>query len=91
MAISLEVGCLGDIQFYIVVALGFLVTFGFYKFMKVQQNGGPVDEEGYPQGSWLWHSMRKMGNWTHREDKRSWRILRYLMDGPFMGGGKIKL
>lgn len=86
-----KLGASVDIQFYIVVALGFLVTFGFYKFMKVQQNGGPVDEEGYPQGSWLWHSMRKMGNWTHREDKRSWRILRYLMDGPFMGGGKIKL
>ena len=75
-----------DVQFYIVSALGILVTFGFYKFMKVQQNGGPEDEEGYPQGTVLWHAMCKVGNWTHREKKRSWRVLREIMDGPMMGG-----
>ena len=67
-------------------ALGILVTFGFYKFMKVQQNGGPEDEEGYPQGTALWDAMCKVGNWTHREKKRSWRVLREIMDGPMMGG-----
>lgn len=77
-----------DVQTYIVVLLGFLVTFGFYKFMKLQQNGGPVDEEGYPEGSKIWFAMCKVGNWTHRENKRSWRVMRNLMDG-FMLGGKL--
>ena len=86
-----KLGASVDVQMYVVAGLGFLVTFGFYKFMKNQQNGGPVDEEGYPQGSWLWHSMRKMGNWTHREKKRSWRVLREIMDGPLMGGVKSKM
>lgn len=76
-----------DVQTIVVTILGFLVTFGFYKFMKNQQNGGPMDEEGYPQGTVLWHMMYKVGNWTHREKKRSWRILRYIVDGPLMGGG----
>ena len=79
-----KLGASIDVQSYIVVALGFLVTFGFYRFMKVQQNGGPVDEEGYPEGSKLWFTMCKMGNWTHREDKRSWRIMRHVMDGPML-------
>lgn len=72
-------------QFLTVVVLGMLVTFGFYKFMKVQQNGGRVDEEGYPEGTQLWYTMCKVGNWTHREKKRSWAIMRDLMDGPMLG------
>ena len=84
-----NLGASVDVQTIVVAILGFLVTFGFYKFMKAQQNGGPVDEEGYPQGTVLWHMMYKVGNWTHRENKRSWRILRYTVDGPLMGRGKI--
>lgn len=84
-----KLGASIDVQTVVVAILGFLVTFGFYKFMKAQQNGGPVDEEGYPQGTVLWHMMYKVGNWTHRENKRSWRILREIVDGPLMGGGKI--
>ena len=80
-----KLGASIDVQTYIVVALGMLVTFGFYKFMKVQQNGGRLDEEGYPEGSALWYAMCKVGNWTHRENKRSWRIMRHLMDGPMLG------
>ena len=76
-----------DAQFYMVFVLGVLVTFGFYKFMKVQQNGGHIDEEGYPEGTALWHAMCKVGNWTHREKKRSWAIMRNLMDGPMLGRG----
>ncbi len=79
-----------DAQFYTVVILGFLVTFGFYKFMKVQQNGGHIDEEGYPEGSVIWFAMCKVGNWTHREKKRSWAIMRELMDGPLLGGVNFK-
>ena len=72
-------------QFFAVVILGILVTFGFYKFMKMQQNGGPVDAEGYPEGTALWYAMCKVGNWTHKEKKRSWTLMRNLMDGPLLG------
>ena len=82
---SWKLGVSVDWQMYIVMALGVLVTFGFYKIMKMQQNGGPVDEEGYPQGSDLWHMMVKLGGFTHREDKRFWRTMRYLVDGPMQG------
>ena len=75
-----------EVQMYVVLALGLAVTFGFYKFMKVQQNGGSLDADGYPEGSGLWHTMCRLGNWTHREDKRFWRVMRDLMDGPMLGG-----
>ncbi len=83
--VSWLMGASIDVQTYIVMASGMLVTFGFYKFMKKQQNGGQLDEEGYPEGSTLWYAMCKVGNWTHRENKRSWRIMRHLMDGPMLG------
>lgn len=83
--LSWKLGASIDVQTYIVVALGFAVTFGFYKYMKNQQNGGPVDEEGYPQGSKVWHIAQKVGDFTHREDKRFWRTMRDLMDGPLLG------
>ena len=77
---SWKLGASVDVQLYIVIALGMLVTFGFYKFMKMQQNGGPEDEEGYPQGT-----MVKFGGFTHRENKRFWRGMKYLVDGPMLG------
>ena len=67
---------------YIVLALGLLVTFGFYKFMKVQQTSGPT-------GTKLWQAMCSLGKWTHREDKHSWKVIRDFMDGFMMGGGKV--
>ena len=78
--LSWRLGASIDVQTYLVVGLGLLVTFGFYSFMKRQQNGGPVDDEGYPQGTRLWHTMRRLGSFTHREDRRFWRVMRHLMD-----------
>jgi UDP-N-acetylmuramyl pentapeptide phosphotransferase/UDP-N-acetylglucosamine-1-phosphate transferase len=83
---SWKMGMSLDMQMYLVITLSVLVTFGFYKYMKTQQNGGPVDEEGYPEGTALWHAMCRLGDKTHREDKRSWRIMRYIMDGPMLKG-----
>ena len=80
--LSWRLGASIDVQMYIVIGLGTAVTLGFYKLMKWQQNGGPVDEEGYPQGTKLWHAMCRLGSFTHREDKRFWRMMRYLMDRP---------
>ena len=69
-----------DMQMYVVLTMGTLVTFVFYKVMKAQQNGGPVDEEGYPQGTWLWHAFCRLGWFSHREKGRLWRFLRWQMD-----------
>lgn len=78
-------GCSINVQFIVVAALGILVTFGFYKFMKVQQNSGPLDEEGYPTGTAIWHLFCKIGASSHREKGRLWRTLRWLMDRQLMG------
>ena len=88
--LSWQAGWSIDAQFALVVILGTLVTFGFYQFMKTQQNGGRVDEEGYPEGSRVWYAMCRVGDWTHREDKRSWRVMRELMDGPMLGRIKME-
>lgn len=85
---SWKLGASIDLQFYIVVGLGFMVTFGFYKLMKIQQNGGPLDEEGYPQGTALWHFMQRVGAFSHREKGPIWRLLTKLVDGPLLGAGK---
>lgn len=82
---SWKLGASVDMQTYIVVALGLAVTFGFYKLMKLQQNGGPVDEEGYPQGTKLWHFMCGLGSLTHRENKKFWRVMQSFVDGPLTG------
>lgn len=87
---SWKAGMSMDAQMYVVLALGLLVTFGFYKFMKLQQNGGPVDAEGYPQGTGLWHAMCRLGAWTHREDRHAWKVMRDVMDGPLLGGVKTQ-
>ena len=87
--VSWKLGASIDVQTYVSIGLGILTTFVFYKFMKIQQNGGPKDEEGYPQGTKLWHLMCRLGDWTHKENKRSWKFLERLMDGPLLGGGKF--
>lgn len=70
-----------DVQMYVVLALGLLVTFGFYKFMKVQQASDRKVGR-------LWRVMRRLGRWTHRENKHSWEVIKDFMDGPMMGGMK---
>lgn len=72
-----------DVQAYVVIGLGILVTFVFYRVMKIQQNSGPLDEEGFPQGTCLWHWFCHIGSLSHREKRRTWRYLRWLMDKQF--------
>ena len=74
-----------DVQLYVVVAMALMVTAGVYSLMRWQQNGGPVDEEGYPQGTKLWHLLCRLGEWTHKENKRTWRMMRFIMDYPLLG------
>ena len=74
-----------DVQLYVVVAMALMVTAGVYSLMRWQQNGGPVDEEGYPQGTKLWHLLCRLGEWTHKENKPAWRMMRFIMDYPLLG------
>jgi UDP-N-acetylmuramyl pentapeptide phosphotransferase/UDP-N-acetylglucosamine-1-phosphate transferase len=83
--LSWYLGASLDLQLYIVIAMALAVTLGVYSLMRAQQNGGPVDEEGYPLGTQLWHLLCRLGKWTHKEDKRVWRIVRYFMDFPLLG------
>lgn len=78
--LSWHLGASVSTQTDIVIALGILSTFGFYKFMRMLQNAGPLDDEGYPTGSRLWHRICRFGLWTHSEKRRSWRVTRYLID-----------
>jgi UDP-N-acetylmuramyl pentapeptide phosphotransferase/UDP-N-acetylglucosamine-1-phosphate transferase len=78
--LSWKLGASMDVQLYVVIVLGMLVTFGFYKYMVVQRNGGPVDEAGKPRGTKVWRFMRGLGQWTHREDKRFWRMMQRIVD-----------
>lgn len=83
---SWKLGASIEVQLYIVIALGFAVTFGFYKLMKIQQNGGACDEEGYPQGTRLWHLMQRVGKFSHREKGPVWRFLTHIVDSRLLGG-----
>lgn len=72
-----------DTQFLVVVLLSILVTFGFYRFMKVQEMGGPVDEDGFPQGTIIWRFFCTLGVKTHMEDNKFWTFISKFMDGSF--------
>lgn len=87
--LSWKLGASINLQAYIVAGLGFLVTFVFYKVMKIQQNGGPLDEEGFPQGTALWHWFCYLGVLSHREKGRVWRFFRWLMDTRFMSRARL--
>ena len=75
-----------DVQMYLVLLLGFLVTFGFYHVVRLQQYGGAFDEDGYPTGTHLWHVLCRIGNLTHREDKLFWQTMSKFADGVMLKG-----
>lgn len=83
--VSWILGASINVQTYIVLGLGIIVTFGFYNLMKIQQYGGPIDEKGCPQRTRLWHAMVKLGDYTKLEDGRFWQMMRSLIDGPLSG------
>lgn len=67
-------------QTYMVVIMGLLVTFGFYKLMKIQQFGGSLNEEGQPNGTALWRLFLKLGDRSHIEKGSMWKWISRLMD-----------
>ena len=81
--LSWRLGASVDAQFTVVVLLSILVTFGFYRFMKVQQNGGPLDEDGFPQGTAIWKFCCMLGVKSHIENNAFWDFVSNVMDGRY--------
>lgn len=72
--VSYLLGASVDLQLYIVLFLGFMITFVFYRFMKIQQsfNDG--------EGTALYHWFCRVGAGTHIEGRGFWRWMRHLAD-----------
>ena len=70
--ISWKLGASVDLQLYIVVALGLLVTFAFYKFVKIHQ----ARQTRYY--AWLCH----FGERSHRFLLDEWKAVRRFVDKP---------
>lgn len=88
--LSWKLGASVDTQFWVVVLLSIIVTFGFYRFMKLQEMGGPVDEDGFHTGTVIWKFCCKMGEKSHVEDNLFWKIVRNIMDGRFSKSSRKK-
>lgn len=68
--LSWQLGASPDVQAYVVVAMGLLLTFLFYALMRHQQSSnGP-----------LWHLYQRIGRWTHKEHTPLWLHLQHLLD-----------
>lgn len=52
---SYRLGASVDTQLYIVIFMGLLITFGFYRFSRVQER----------KQTNIYHWLTKVGNWTH--------------------------
>lgn len=85
--LSYRLGASIDFQFYLVAALAFCCTWVFYRYMKIQQNGGPKDEDGFAEGTEVWKFMCRLGARSHMEHGRAWTALQKLMDGKVLGLG----
>lgn len=70
-----------NIQTCVVVLMGVTVTFGFYKLMRWQQHSGPIGDDGLPQGTPLWHTFCRIGDWSHKEKGVIWHTLQRFVDG----------
>lgn len=68
--ISYKCGASIDVQLYVVVALGLLVTFGFYKLVRVQQS----------KQTRFFDMLKKIGQWTHVGHTRGFERFRDILD-----------
>lgn len=78
--ITWKIGVSIEWQTYIVILMGFLVTFGFYKLVKIQQFGGGLNEKGQPNGTTLWHFFLKLGDRSHLEKGSIWKQISRFVD-----------
>ena len=68
--LSFELGASVDVQFYVVMASGLLVTAGFYKFMRVQKSCDGA----------IWRFMQRIGAKTKVENNKGWLALQKMVD-----------
>lgn len=69
--LSYRLGASIELQLYIVIALGLLITFGFYRFARVQER----------KQSKLYHWLTKVGDWTHVGHTPWFERFRDFLDG----------
>jgi len=68
--IAFKLGASIDVQFYVVIICGLLVTAGFYKFMRIQITGNTT----------IFKSMQRIGAKTKFEGREGWVRLQRVMD-----------
>lgn len=68
--ISYKAGASIDCQLYTVIGLGILVTFGFYKFARIQ-----IKKETN-----IYHILKRIGSWTHIGHTKGYEVWRNLLD-----------
>ena len=64
-------GCSVDLQFYLVVALGILITVVLYPFAKKQIRDNTA----------IYHTLHKIGSATHFQNRRGWIWVQRMIDG----------
>ena len=68
--ICYKLGASIELQLYVVVALGMLVTFGFYKYVRIQQN----------RNSAVFQFLQRVGKLTHVGHTKCFEGIRNFMD-----------
>lgn len=68
--LSYRLGAPIDLQLYIVIALGVTVTFGFYKFVRIQQE----------KNTRVFIFLQKVGKWTHVGHTKGFMRFRDFLD-----------
>lgn len=68
--LSTLLGATPDVQLYLVLSLGALITFWFYPFVKRQIKGDTA----------IYHLLHRIGSTTHMKDKRFWKTLQKMVD-----------
>ena len=68
--VSYKLGWSIDVQFYVVIVVGMLLTAGFYKFMKINQ----------ARKSCVYRMVARLGEATHFEGRKGWSKLQKIVD-----------
>jgi hypothetical protein len=68
--LSYKLGASIDVQFYVVVGVGLLLTAGFYKFVKINQ----------ARNTAMFRLLQSFGNKTHFEERKGWLKLQKIVD-----------
>lgn len=68
--VTYKLGASIDVQFYVVIGVGLLLTAGFYKFMKLNQ----ARQNG------VYRMVKRVGKATHFEECKCWKKLQQIVD-----------